>query len=120
MLAGPARRPPASGWRKVVHTLTGGSVNPRESPEDVKQSALVDRVKQPIRGDYKIAVIALKGGVGKTTTCIGVGSTFAALRGDHVIAIDANPDRGTLADRIPSQTSATVADLLTDTDLIGR
>jgi len=77
----------------------------------------VDGAGQPADScDYKIAVLSLKGGVGKTTTTVGLGSTFAALRGDHVVAVDANPDRGTLAGRIPSQTAATVRDLLNDAE----
>jgi len=36
------------------------------------------------------------------------------LRGDRVIAVDANPDLGTLAQRIPQQTRSTVRDLLAD------
>ncbi len=117
MLFRPTKRPPASGWRRMV---TGGGVNPGESPADVSRRHLVERVNQPIRGDYKIAVLSLKGGVGKTTTTVSLGSTFADLRGDHVVAIDANPDLGTLGGRIPSQTPATVRDLLNDQQRIHR
>lgn len=120
MLFKPIKRTPESGWRRVVHALTGGSVNPGESVEDVRRRQLVERVNQPIRGDYKIGVLSLKGGVGKTTMTVGLGSTFASLRGDHVVAVDANPDRGTLGDRIPRQTPATVRNLLNDADSIGR
>lgn len=116
----PAKRPPQSGWRRFVHRLTGGSVNPGESVQDIRHRELVERVNVPIRGDYKIGVLSLKGGVGKTTTTVGLGSTFAALRGDHVVAIDANPDRGTLAERIPTETAATVRDLLDDASNIRR
>jgi len=120
MLFRPTKRPPASGWRRMVHLVTGGGVNPGESPADVRRRHLVERVNQPIRGDYKIAVLSLKGGVGKTTTTVSLGSTFACLRGDHVVAIDANPDLGTLGGRIPSQTAATVRDLLNDQQRIHR
>lgn len=120
MLFRPTKRPPASGWRRMVHRMSGGGVNPGESRDDVRRRHLVERVNQPIRGDYKIAVLSLKGGVGKTTTTVSLGSTFAALRGDHVVAIDANPDLGTLGGRIPSQTPATVRDLLNDQQRIHR
>lgn len=109
-----ARRAPASGWRRTVHKLSAGAINPGESPEDLVYKQLIDRVNQPVRGDYRIAVLSLKGGVGKTTTTVGLGSTFASLRGDRVIAVDANPDLGTLAQRIPQQTRSTVRDLLAD------
>lgn len=109
-----ARRAPASGWRRTVHKLSAGTINPGESPDDLVYKQLLDRVNQPVRGDYRIAVLSLKGGVGKTTTTVGLGSTFASLRGDRVIAVDANPDLGTLAQRIPQQTRSTVRDLLSD------
>lgn len=109
-----ARRAPASGWRRTVHKLSAGAINPGESADDVVYKQLLDRVNQPVRGDYRIAVLSLKGGVGKTTATVGLGSTFASLRGDRVIAVDANPDLGTLAQRIPQQTRSTVRDLLSD------
>lgn len=109
-----AKRPPRSGWRRAVHKASGGSINPGESPSDTVYRELTERVNQPVRGDYRIAVLSLKGGVGKTTTTVGLGSTFASLRGDRVIAIDANPDLGTLAHRVPQQTASTVRNLLDD------
>nr|WP_306364405.1 AAA family ATPase [Nocardia sp. CC227C] len=109
-----ARRAPRGGWRRAVHKMSGGAINPGESPADIIHNELVDRVNQPVRGDYRIAILSLKGGVGKTTTTVGLGSTFASLRGDRVIAIDANPDLGTLAHRVPRQTRSTVRNLLED------
>ena len=56
--------------------------------------------------------MSLKGGVGKTTTTIALGGVFAETRGDRVIAIDANPDLGTLAQRATANSPATIRDLL--------
>jgi MinD-like ATPase involved in chromosome partitioning or flagellar assembly len=109
-----ARRSPRGGWRRAVHKISGGAINPGESSADVMYRELTDRVSQPVRGDYRIAILSLKGGVGKTTTTVGLGSTFASVRGDRVIAIDANPDLGTLAHRVPRQTRSTVRNLLED------
>ncbi|WP_417629272.1 AAA family ATPase [Nocardia lasii] len=109
-----ARKSPRSGWRKAVHKVSGGAINPGESAADVVFRDLGERVNQPVRGDYRIAILSLKGGVGKTTTTVGLGSTFASQRGDRVIAIDANPDLGTLAHRVPRQTRSTVRNLLED------
>ncbi len=109
-----AKRPPRSGWRLALHKASGGTMNPGESPADIAHRELVDRVNQPVRGDYRIAILSLKGGVGKTTTTVGLGSTFSSVRGDRVIAIDANPDLGTLAHRVPKQTRSTVRNLLDD------
>jgi len=114
------KRPPASGWRKSLHSMTGGALNLGESPADLRRRELIARINQPLRGCYKIAMLSLKGGVGKTTTTTTLGSTFSSLRGDRVIAVDANPDRGTLALKIPRETTATVRHLLRDATRITK
>jgi MinD-like ATPase involved in chromosome partitioning or flagellar assembly len=114
------RRPPQSGWRKALYVGTGKLVNPGESPADTRRRELIARVNQPLRGCYKIAMLSLKGGVGKTTVTTTLGSTFASLRGDRVVAVDANPDRGTLSQKIPLETTATVRHLLRDAARITR
>lgn len=116
----PAKRTPQSGWRKAVYVASGRLVNPGESPADRRRRELIARVNQPLRGCFKIAMLSLKGGVGKTTTTTTLGATFASLRGDRVVAIDANPDRGTLSQKIPMETTATVRHLLRDADRITR
>ncbi|WP_414689594.1 MinD/ParA family ATP-binding protein [Nocardia sp.] len=109
-----AKKAPGSGWRKAVHHMSGGAINPGMSAEERRLQELVARIRQPVRGDYRIAVLSLKGGVGKTTTTMGLGSIFASVRGDRVIAVDANPDFGTLSQRVSLQTRSTVRDLLLD------
>jgi MinD-like ATPase involved in chromosome partitioning or flagellar assembly len=114
------KRKPQSGWRKAVFMASGHLINVGESPQDLSRRELITRVNQPLRGCYKIAMLSLKGGVGKTTTTTTLGSTFSSLRGDRVIAVDANPDRGTLSQKIPLETTATVRHLLRDADRIKR
>lgn len=111
---------PQSGWRKAVFVASGHLINPGESPAELRRRELIARVNQPLRGCYKIAMLSLKGGVGKTTITAALGSTFSALRGDRVVAVDANPDRGTLSQKIPLETTATVRHLLRDADRITR
>jgi Mrp family chromosome partitioning ATPase len=108
---------PQHGWRKLIHRATGGVINPGESERDNFEKALIDRVNQPVHGDCSIAVLSMKGGVGKTTVTVGLGVAFAALRGDRVIAFDANPDFGTLAQRGHIETRSTVRDLLLDNNI---
>jgi MinD-like ATPase involved in chromosome partitioning or flagellar assembly len=114
------KRPPQSGWRRLVYVLSGRLINPGESPADVRRRELTARINQPLLGCYKIAMLSLKGGVGKTTVTATLGSTFASLRGDRVVAVDANPDRGTLSQKIPLETSATVRHLLRDAQRVRR
>jgi MinD-like ATPase involved in chromosome partitioning or flagellar assembly len=110
------RRPlPVAGWRRALYRATGGLVRVGESSADVRRRDLVNRARTPVAGGHhRVAVMSLKGGVGKTTTAVGLGSTLASLRGDRVIAMDANPDRGTLSDKVRLETSATVRDLLNE------
>ncbi|HXV92443.1 MAG TPA: AAA family ATPase, partial [Pseudonocardia sp.] len=116
----PSRRPPQSGWRRVVYVLSGRLINLGESPADVRRRELTARVNKPLLGCHKIAMLSLKGGVGKTTVTATLGATFASLRGDRVVAVDANPDRGTLSQRIPLETTATVRHLLRDAQRVRR
>lgn len=109
------RKPPQqNSWRKAMNRMTGGTVNPTVTHPG---SPVSQRAAQPNRGAYSIAVLSLKGGVGKTTTTVCMGSTFATTRGDRVIAVDANPDFGTLAQRGPNTTRSTVRDLLADQEI---
>jgi MinD-like ATPase involved in chromosome partitioning or flagellar assembly len=114
------KRPPQSGWRKAVYMASGKTVNLGEGPTDRRRRELITRINQPLQGCYKIAMLSLKGGVGKTTATATLGATFASLRGDRVIAVDANPDRGTLSQKIPLETTATVRHLLRDAHRIRR
>ncbi|MGP5928327.1 MinD/ParA family ATP-binding protein [Corynebacterium glyciniphilum] len=115
VMVGAVSAAPPSGWRRLVHRVSGGRVNPGESTGQASEREVLERIRTPLRGDYRIAVLSLKGGVGKTTTTVALGGMFASLRGDRVIAVDANPDLGTLARRVVDDSSVavpTVRDLL--------
>jgi len=58
-----------------------------------------------------IAVISPKGGVGKTTTTTLLGSLFALLRRDRIVAIDTNPDFGSLGRQLAPEHTIFVDDL---------
>jgi MinD-like ATPase involved in chromosome partitioning or flagellar assembly len=112
---------PPGGWRRALYYATGGLVRASASAAEVRRRELLSRACTPVAtGHHRVAVLSLKGGVGKTTTVMGLGSTLASLRGDRVIAVDANPDRGTLSDKLRLETAATVRDLLDERDQIVR
>ena len=112
---------PGSGWRRSVYRATGGLLRFGESAAEMRRRDLINRVRTPVAGGHhRVAVLSLKGGVGKTTTAVGLGATLATLRGDRVIAIDANPDRGTLSDKVQLETAATIRDLLNERDQVSR
>ncbi|GAA4522034.1 MinD/ParA family ATP-binding protein [Nonomuraea ferruginea] len=115
------RNAPSKGWRRIVYKASGGWIKPGEPPEVRRRRALMARARTPVAtGHHRVAVLSLKGGVGKTTTTVGLGATLAQIRGDRVIAVDANPDRGTLSDKLKLETSATVRDLLNEADQVKR
>jgi len=59
-----------------------------------------------------IAVVSPKGGVGKTTTSALLGSLLAFLRRDRVVAVEANPDWGSLGRRLVPEHATFIDDLL--------
>jgi MinD-like ATPase involved in chromosome partitioning or flagellar assembly len=115
-LLGESKRAPSQGWRKWLYFASFKLINVGESPKVNHHNSLVAQVQQPLRGCYRIALLSLKGGVGKTTITATLGATFASIRGDRVVAVDANPDRGTLSQKVPLETPATVRHLLRDAD----
>jgi MinD-like ATPase involved in chromosome partitioning or flagellar assembly len=98
------------GWRRWVHTLT--RINFGLSRDEKYELDLYTRVRRNIRGSYEIGVLGLKGGVGKTAVTVALGSVFAQLRGDRILALDADPVSGNLADRAGCEPDATIADLV--------
>ena len=111
---------PSAGWRRAIFALSGGLIAVGPGPQEIRQRELIASVKTPVVGCRKIAFISRKGGVGKTSTCLLVGHTFATLRGDRVIAVDGNPDAGTLGHRIRRETTANLTSLLADAGRIER
>ena len=59
-----------------------------------------------------IAVVSPKGGVGKTTTTALLGSLLAFLRRDRVVAVETNPDWGSLGRRLVPDHGVFIDELL--------
>jgi MinD-like ATPase involved in chromosome partitioning or flagellar assembly len=107
-------------WRAVLDRAAGGLGWPVSATPQSRRRDLISRAQAPLAARHcRVAVLSLKGGVGKTSTTIGLGSALAWLRQDRIIAIDASPDRGTLSDRVALDTPATVRDLLSHRDRLG-
>jgi MinD-like ATPase involved in chromosome partitioning or flagellar assembly len=103
---------PENGWRGLLYRLTGGLVNPGLGAAERARRDRLRRIRRAVPGTHQIAVSSIKGGVGKTTVSACLGLVLAEHRGDRVIALDANPDAGTLADRLTGDTSVTVRHML--------
>lgn len=111
---------PRRGWRRLVYRLSGGMLNLGLGAAEAYEQELLAAATIRIRGCRRIAVISRKGGVGKTTSVVMLGHTFASVRGDRVVALDGNPDAGSLGYRIRRETTNTITDLLRDEPRILR
>ncbi|MGE0218538.1 ESX-1 associated ATP-binding protein EpsI N-terminal domain-containing protein [Mycolicibacterium sp.] len=109
------KMPSQRGWRHWIYMLT--RINLGLSPDEMYEMDLHARIRRNARDSYQIGVFGLKGGVGKTAVTVALGSALSSVRGDRILAIDADPDGGNLADRAGRQSAATIADLLSDQEL---
>ncbi|MFC5501478.1 MinD/ParA family protein [Lysinimonas soli] len=105
---------PEGFWQKGVFTATFHQVNLGDSAKVRERKAVDARISKRLEGGTRfVPILTRKGGVGKTTISTLLGMALADVRDDRVIAIDANPDRGTLSERVNKQTRSTVRDLVT-------
>ncbi|MPY33529.1 AAA family ATPase [Streptomyces adustus] len=77
-----------------------------------RQRRLLDAIRLPVQRSCSIVVVSGKGGVGKTTTVTALGSVLAACRQDKILAMDVNPDAGSLGRRLRRETGATIYDFV--------
>ena len=107
------RPEPEGAWRHLVYTLSGRRINLGDSRHARARKQLDSRIAAPLTGGAKfVPVLSRKGGVGKTAVTTLLGMALADAREDRIIAVDANPDRGTLAERIGRPSGKTVRDLV--------
>jgi MinD-like ATPase involved in chromosome partitioning or flagellar assembly len=107
------RQAPEGFWQRLLYEVTFRVVNVGDSRGVRERKALDKRISTSFEhGARFVPVLTRKGGVGKTTVTTLLGMAMASVRDDRVIAIDANPDRGTLAERVPKSTGATVRDVV--------
>lgn len=112
---------PRQGWRAAVYGMTGGRWNPGLSSSEQRLIEQQRKIRTPMDGPHSVVVSSLKGGVGKTTISALLGLFLAEGRGERVVAVDANPDAGTLGDRLVGETEAaqlTVRKLLHNLDQV--
>lgn len=106
---------PVRRWRRrIAHTLA--SKREREEAELERLLGESPALSRP----NLVAVISPKGGVGKTTSTFLIGNLVADRARLRVVALDANPDFGTLASLAPDsrRSKCTLADLLADIERV--
>ena len=82
-----------------------------------RESSYLDRLDRAVvaprlRRCVTIAVVSPKGGVGKTTVTSLLGTLLALLRRDRIVAVDTNPDYGSLGRVLSPEHRLYVDDLL--------
>ncbi|ORA24300.1 MinD/ParA family ATP-binding protein [Mycobacterium angelicum] len=108
--ASPAWRSGRFDWRRLLERIR--QIRSRPSRDELYLNWLRDRASRPVGNAYPIAVLNLKGGVGKTTVVEALGSTLADVRNGGVIAIDL--DTGDLAERHGRRRQINMAETLAD------
>ncbi|NBX23372.1 MAG: MinD/ParA family protein [Microbacteriaceae bacterium] len=111
---------PSEGLNRILYNATLGLVNRGDSPAVRHRKAIDMSIGRRVGGSPRfVAILTRKGGVGKTTVTTLLGMALARVRDDRVIAIDANPDRGTLAERFVRGSQYTVRDVVNKAATIG-
>jgi len=122
----PAQPPPSRGPSAPPARLAVPDVAARPAPQrkglfrsrsnGVARQDILDRnrLRLPIRSPRRIAVVGLKGGVGKTTLSVLLAGLYAQVRGQPVLLLDADPTFGSLLLR------SGVAPAFSARDLAGR
>lgn len=100
MDAAPVKQGPMARMKKM---LTGDADVARAHESSAKRDTI-----RPLN----VVVLGKKGGVGKTVVTTLLGHTFASVRKDRVLAVDASPTGGNLSARCPKEGRGTVVSLL--------
>ena len=113
-----AKLPPEKGWRRWLLFLT--RINLGLSPDEIYERDLHAKIRKIVRdphsttrnSSYQVAVMSVKGGVGKTVLAVLLGSVMSKVRANPVLAIDADPDAGNLVDRARKESEYSIAQLV--------
>ncbi len=107
------RDAPEGFWPELVYGVTMTLVNIGDSKPVRARKHLEARIASPVDdGARFVPVVSRKGGVGATTVTTLLGMALAEVRADRVLAVDAHPDRGTLAERVTEPSEASVRDVV--------
>ena len=104
---------PQGFFQRLLYELSFHLINVGDSLKVRAYKEMSRRIATPFESGARfVPILTRKGGVGKTTVTTLLGMALAEVRDDRVVAMDANPDRGTLAERVPRSTQATVRDVV--------
>ena len=119
LLVRPPKAVPQGGIRGAMYRLTSGRVNFGPSQTQIRLAERDSRISRSLERPYSTVFLSFKGGIGKTSTAVGVGLALAQARGVPPIAIDADPDSGDLAERLLGEDEMLRLRPRSITDLVG-
>ena len=97
------------GLRGFLHHRLGLKVPPGAAEQ--RRRHLLQATRTEAGGPRLIVVASQKGGVGKSTLAMLLGSQFSVARKDRVLVLDSNPDSSSLAIRAAHRATAGATDL---------
>ena len=110
-----ARPRPEGGWNEFVYVGDLRAGEPGRLREGAGTQGLDRAHRQDVRGRHPVRARCspARAASARPPSPTLLGMALADTREDRIIAIDANPDRGTLAERVSKQTRSTVRDVVT-------
>lgn len=109
--------PPEMGWRKAVYVGTGRLLNLGAGPAECILRDHIAKIGTNIPGNHQVAVVSIKGGVGKTRVSAGLGTVYSMYRTEPVIALDANPTYGNLGRLIDPNARSSIREFIADANV---
>ena len=105
------------GFLRRLRTRVGSFLVSRAEREEAELEGLI-RSQPGVTRPNTVAIISPKGGVGKTTNTFLLGNLLATHLKLRTIAVDTNPDFGTLGSLAPDElrTERSLADLIRDSE----
>lgn len=97
------------GVRGFLHHRLGLKLPPGAAER--RRRHLLEATRTDAGGPRLIVVASQKGGVGKSTLAMLLGSQFSVARKDRVLVLDSNPDSSSLAIRAAHRSTAGATDL---------
>jgi MinD-like ATPase involved in chromosome partitioning or flagellar assembly len=116
-LVKPRKAPPEMGWRKAVYVSTGRLLNLGAGPGECILRDHIAKIGTNINGNHQIAVVSIKGGVGKTRISAGLGTVYGMYRTEPVIALDANSTYGNLGRLIDPNARSSIREFIADANV---
>lgn len=109
--------PAETGWRSFIRAATFGLIRPKVGREELERREDIAAAQRTYSRPQTVVMATPKGGMGKTLSTVGLGSTFGINNGTPTLCWDANETMGTLALRTMSNASTkTVWDLMGELD----